>query len=61
MPSNLFLYHQAREEYRLEKYRKKVEWAVAIIQRQYVQWKVQTTPNAGCEKEILIILFFALM
>lgn len=40
-----FLRNQAREEYRLEKYRKKVEWAVDVIQRQYVQWKVQMILN----------------
>ena len=30
---------QAREEFRVEKYRNKIEWAVGIIQRHYVLWK----------------------
>lgn len=34
------IYLQAREEYRIIKYRKQVDWAVGVIKRQYVQWKV---------------------
>lgn len=30
---------QAKEEYRLIKYRKQVDWAMNVIQRQYYQWK----------------------
>lgn len=31
---------QAKEEYRIMKYHKQVDWAVGVIKRQYVQWKV---------------------
>ncbi|KAL1516445.1 hypothetical protein ABEB36_000361 [Hypothenemus hampei] len=30
---------RAREEYRILKYRKQVEWAARVIQRHYIQWK----------------------
>ncbi|XP_037052046.1 unconventional myosin-Ib [Bradysia coprophila] len=33
------LYKVAREEYRQQKYRKQVQWAICVIQRQYLQWK----------------------
>lgn len=38
--SKLFINFQAREEYRVLKHRKQVEWAVNIIQRHYIRWKV---------------------
>lgn len=34
------IFLQAREEYRIMKYHKQVEWAVRVVKRQYVQWKV---------------------
>lgn len=34
---------QAREEFRIIKHRKQVEWAAKIIQRHYIQWKVFKT------------------
>ncbi|KDR19422.1 hypothetical protein L798_06196, partial [Zootermopsis nevadensis] len=33
------LYRVAREEYRILRHRKQVEWAVNIIQRHYIHWK----------------------
>ncbi|XP_063230710.1 unconventional myosin-Ia isoform X2 [Bacillus rossius redtenbacheri] len=33
------LYRVAREEYRILKHRKLVEWAVGVIQRYYIRWK----------------------
>ncbi|KAJ8960489.1 hypothetical protein NQ318_013773 [Aromia moschata] len=33
------LYHVAREEFRIMKHRKQVEWAARVIQRHYIQWK----------------------
>ncbi|KAJ8930515.1 hypothetical protein NQ314_016677 [Rhamnusium bicolor] len=33
------LYHVAREEFRILKHRKQVEWAARVIQRHYIQWK----------------------
>lgn len=53
----VFLWNQAREEYRLEKYRKKVEWAVDVIQRQYVQWKVRMIRSPIDMQQISIIIF----
>lgn len=32
-------YIQAREEYRFIKYRKQIEWAVGVIQKNYILWK----------------------
>ncbi|KAF7273349.1 hypothetical protein GWI33_013937 [Rhynchophorus ferrugineus] len=33
------LYNLAREQYRLLKHKKQVEWAARVIQRHYIQWK----------------------
>ncbi|KAL7026106.1 hypothetical protein ACKWTF_013794 [Chironomus riparius] len=33
------LYRVAREEYRFIKYRKQIEWAVSVIQKNYILWK----------------------
>lgn len=34
-------FSQAQEEYRLIKYRKQAHWAVGVLQRLYIQWKVR--------------------
>lgn len=37
---NALVLLQAKEEFRLLKHRKEMEWAAKIIQRHYIQWKV---------------------
>ncbi|PSN37292.1 Unconventional myosin-Ib [Blattella germanica] len=59
------LYRVAREEYRILKRRKQVEWAVNIIQKHYIRWKChryrlkfdQTARNRMREKVTASIIF----
>lgn len=49
------IFLQAREEYRIMKYHKQVEWAVGVIKRQYVQWKVCEIASTGTHLLTLFI------
>lgn len=51
-------FQQAKEEYRAMKYRKETQWAVSVIQRHYIQWKVVLTCGHIINKKMRIYVLF---